>query len=123
MKKITAPLIVLTGFIISLSLSCKKEKTKEPLCSWFPVMSGTSASFTVTQEQGNTPPYPTYSKPYPTTDSSLSIYSLLFVFRDCASGQLLFDHGPSDERIVLFDKNRVGDSILITDVVFHGIRH
>ena len=126
MKKLSFLAFILTGFLITLTLSCKKDKkdeTKHPACDWFPVMSGTSLVYDFTQQQGVTPPYVMTEKSYPTTDSSLSIYKLLFVYRDCSSGKVYFDHGPSSERIVLFDNHKLGDNVLITDTIFHGIRH
>ena len=126
MKKISFLTLILTVFFVTLILSCKKDKkdeTKSPACPWFPVMSGTSLVYEFTQQRGVTPPYVTTEKSYPTTDSSLSIYKLFFVYRDCNSGKVYYDHGPSDERIVLFDNHKLGDSILITDTIFHNIRH
>lgn len=125
MNKNFITLVLLAAFTLTLSVSCKKEKEKEkePDCSWFPVITGKSYAYSFSQHLGNTEPFPVDDKLYPATDSSLSIYKLLFVVRDCSSNKLLFDHGPSDERIVLFDKSQTGKDILITDVVFHGIRH
>ena len=126
MKKLSFLAFILTGFLITLTLSCKKDKkdeTKHPACDWFPVMSGTSLVYDFTQHRDVIPPYVTMEKSYPTTDTSLSIYKLLFVYRDCNSGKVYFDHGPSDERIVLFDNHKLGTGVLITDTIFHSIRH
>jgi hypothetical protein len=105
--------------VLSIVLASCTKAPSTPKCSWFPMSSSTSISYSKCDINNNTPPYPCTDINTSNTDSSMFLDNMIFAISDC-TGENIFYKSGSISRILLVDGSLSSSSQRISEAIFSG---